>query len=56
MCGEKPYNEETVVFLENACSHLSFRKWFRAFKHLLGENLPLCFMLLGWKSITFASS
>jgi len=56
VCGEKPYDGETVVFLENACSLLSFQEWFRDFNHLLGENLPLCFMLLGWRSITFASS
>jgi hypothetical protein len=53
---EKAYDGQTVVFLENACSHLSFRECFRGFNHLLGENLPLCFMLLGWRSIAFASS
>ena len=53
--GKKPYDGETVVFLENACSHLSFQEWFRGFNHLLGENLPLCFMLLRWRSIAFAS-
>lgn len=55
VCGEKPYDGVTVVFFENAFSHISFQEWFKGFNQLLGENLPLCFMLLGWRSITFGS-
>jgi hypothetical protein len=55
VCVRTPCGGNIDMFSENVCSHLSFGEWIRGFDHLVRENPPLCFMLLGRSSISFAS-
>lgn len=39
--------DKSVLFWENACCHLSCRKWIRGFHNLFMERPPLWFIFLG---------
>ena len=47
--------DKCVLFWENACWHLSLRKWIRGFHNLFMVRPPLWFIFLGCSFICFAS-